>query len=135
MDQCQHKSGDFIEGIWVCGHCFKKLDERPRRYFTRYFNLQVDGGDSGEGSSRQEVVYAPIMSGADGTTLDAFVQKMARRLMVRGGLQKTDAINYAIDLLASLRYEFKGECFLDEADAWDMVDEDMSYWEENHEGN
>lgn len=133
MDQCQHKSGDFIEGIWVCGHCFKKLDERPRRYFTRYFI--GEGGMDADASVRQEVSYAPIMSGADGTTLDAFVQKMARRLMVRGGLQKTDAINYAIDLLASWKDEFKGDCFLDEADAWGMVDEDMSYWEDGHAGN
>lgn len=128
MGQCQHKSGDFIEGIWLCGHCFKKLDERPRRYTMA---PAVPDGDF----TRQEVTYAPIMRGENGMSLAAFVNKMALRLMVRGGLNKADAVSYAIDLLASWADDFKGGAFLDEADAWDMVDEDMSYWEENHAGN
>lgn len=131
--RCKHPSGDFVGETWVCGHCFRKLEHRPRDYKM----VPIIGGmKSHEGAAfRQEVVYTPVMVGADGTTLGDFIMKMARRLMARGGMPKQEAMDYAIDLLHSWKDEFEGAKFLTEADPWALVDEDMDHWERDGDGS
>lgn len=130
---CTHPSGDYVGETWVCGHCFRRLDQRPRTYRM----IPVIGGLKSPGGAafRQEADYAPIMVGSDGTTLGGFIMKMARRLMVKGRMPKQEAIEYAIDLLTSWRDEFEGAKFLTEADPWALVDEDMEYWDRDGDGS
>lgn len=125
VPKCPHWEGDTIQGYWLCAKCYAKLDERPRVY------RMVDSDAGGDIPPRQQVTYAPIAT-ADETTLSQFIDHMALRLvaLTRGGFNKDDAIDYAVDILRTFGEPF-GSADLDwsQAGAWDLVDEDLQYWD------
>lgn len=124
MADCKHWDGDTVNGYWLCAKCFAKLPDRPRRYY-------MVGVEDGDLPPRQEVILAPVAE-ADGTTLSQFVNAMALRLIARTGgeFNKADALNYAIDILRDFGEPF-GSDDLDwtSAGAWELVDEDLQYWD------
>lgn len=121
---CKHWEGDTVNGYWLCAKCFTKLAERP----VRYHNSGVEDGDI---PPRQEAVQAPIAE-ADGMTLGKFVEAMALRLIARtrGGFQKPDALDYAVEILRMHEEPFGSKDMeWNTAAAFDLVDEDMQYWD------
>ncbi|WP_158442337.1 hypothetical protein [Paracoccus aminophilus] len=32
---CKHQNGDFVNGYWLCGQCFRKLPERPGEIYWK----------------------------------------------------------------------------------------------------
>lgn len=128
---CQHKHGDTINGMWVCGQCYRKLDERPKEYRMVEFD-GFEGEDGGSSRLRQIVIPAPISTSEHGETLSQFVTWMALRLMARGGFTKYDAIDYAIGILQTCGDEFgDNDCNWSRSGAYEYVDEDMSYWDDD----
>lgn len=127
MKECNHWEGDNVNGYWLCAKCFAKLEDRPRRY-------RMGGVEDGDVPPRQEVIMAPVAE-ADGTSLFQFVTAMALRLIAStgGGFNKTDALEYAIEILRAFGEPF-GSDDLDwtSGGPWELVDEDMQYWD--HEG-
>ena len=121
---CKHWQGDSVDGYWLCAKCLAKLPDRPQRLLKPTSLRGKDGAPY-----PQDILNAPIAT-AQGYTLGQFVESMALRLMARGGFQKTDAINYAIDLLRALGEKF-GSDDMDwtSAGAWEIVDDDMQYWD------
>lgn len=124
MADCKHWEGDTVNGYWLCAKCFAKLQDQPRVYYT-------GGTPEGDIPPRQEVRLAPIAK-AQGFTLAQFVEAMALRLMARtrGSFQKTDAMEYAIEILRCFGEPF-GSDDIDwtAAGAFDLVDEDMQNWD------
>lgn len=124
MTDCKHWEGAIVNGYWLCAKCFTKLHERPCVYYR-------GGLPNGDIPARQEVRYAPIAT-AQGVTLAKFIEAMALRLIARtrGGFQKPDAMDYAVEILRTLGEPFGSED-LDwtAASAWGLVDEDMQYWD------
>ncbi|WP_305968582.1 MULTISPECIES: hypothetical protein [unclassified Mameliella] len=138
MANCNHWEGDTVSGNWLCAKCYAKLPDRPRKYGVERLELaKVYDGDNWwnpDGSrypTRQTVTLAPI-SEAQGNTLAQFIEAMALRLIARtrGGFQKPDAMDYAIEILRTFGEPF-GSDDMDwtSAGAWELVDEDMQYWD------
>lgn len=124
MASCKHWDGDTVNGYWLCAKCFAKLEEQPRRYY-------MVGAEHGDTPPRQEVTLAPVAK-AGGTTLLQFVEMMARRLIVcsGGNFQMYEATEYAVEILCNLGEPF-GSDDMDwtSIGAWELVDEDMQYWD------
>lgn len=124
---CRHPHGDMVNGYWLCGRCYAKLDERPSRLIIE----QAHG--VGEGAtSRQMVIHAEIRKSETGVTLSEFIRLMALRLIARnaGAMLMSDALDYAVEVLKMAGDEFgSSDLGWDTACAWDLVDEDMSYWD------
>ncbi len=127
MADCKHWRGDTVNGYWICAKCFAKLPDRPYRILPPTKLRGADGGNP----HVQEWVNAPIAK-AQGTTLSQFIEAMALRLIARtrGGFQKPDAIDYAVEILRTFGEPF-GSDDLDwtSAGAWELVDEDMQHWD------
>ena len=123
-ESCNHWAGDHISGYWLCANCFAKLSEQPRRYYTE----GLHGGDT---PARQAVILAPVAE-SQGYTLAQFIEAMALCLISRisGGIHKSDAIDYAIDIL-----RIQGEPFGSGDPEWTIagflreLDEDLQYWD------
>jgi hypothetical protein len=124
MADCKHWEGDTVNGYWLCAKCFAKLQDQPRTYYT-------GGTPEGDVPPRQEVILAPVAK-AQGYTLSQFIEAMALRLIARtrGGFQKPDAMDYAVEILRTFGEPF-GSADLDwtSAGAWERVDEDMQHWD------
>ncbi|WP_407473487.1 hypothetical protein [Sulfitobacter sp. PM12] len=137
---CTHPHGDTVNGHWLCGKCYAKLSERPKTYKTvRTPIASLRQEDSPPPARyRQDVFPAPISTDENGMTLSAFIEAMAKRLiaLTRGGFTKPDAIDYAIDLLRGFEEPF-GNPELDwsHAGAWEMVNEDVQYWDHDGAGS
>lgn len=127
MADCKHWIGDTVNGYWLCAKCFAKLPYRPYRILKPTTLRGADGGNP----HVQEWLNAPIAT-AQGTTLAQFIEAMALRLIARtrGGFQKPDAMDYAIEILRTFGEPF-GSDDLDwtSAGAWELVDEDMQHWD------
>jgi homospermidine synthase len=138
MADCEHWEGDTINGYWLCAKCFAKLPERPRKYGVERLELpKVYDGDNWwnpDGSrypTRQTIAPAPIAE-AQGTTLSQFIEAMALRLIARtrGGFQKPDAMDYAVEILRGFGEPFgSGDLDWTSAGAWELVDEDLQHWD------
>lgn len=137
---CMHKNGDMVNGAWLCGQCYSLLPSRPYRTFMvaqmddgRADNRpMVKGGEVGP-IRKQQIAYAPVSVAPGGMTLAKFVAAIASRLIVqtRGGMGAVEASDYAIEILRTFGEEF-GAPDVDwtAAGAWDLVAEDMGYWDE-----
>lgn len=131
MIECGHKSGDTVNGRWLCASCYKYLNERPRYYRM----VRVDAGCHfmSDAPHRQEVYYAPIAL-ARSVTLAEFVKMIAIRLVsqTRGSFDMADAIDYAVEILRNLDEPFGADDIdWSVSGAWDLVSEDMSYWDDD----
>lgn len=133
--RCGHQHGAHVPalGLWVCGQCFFKLESRPTKY-------GLVGYPEGEGAPmRQEIVWqSRIRISAEKTTLADFLAAMVRRFQSRlRDLPAPEAYNIALDVLRTHTENFE---FGDPQHDWsrvsaiDLVDEEMSYWEADHEG-
>lgn len=129
---CNHPNGDSVNGYWVCGQCFQKLPSRPVIYVMRPVTTSEDWDvDGRRRRMRQEAIHAPIAK-CEGVTLSQFIDMMARRLVARtrGGFHIDDARDYAVECLRSLDETFGSDDMAwDQGAAWDIVDEDMTYWD------
>lgn len=129
-DACDHPHGDTVNGYWLCGKCYQKLAERP-------FSLILEDGRTPHGggySPRQNVVHAKISRDEYGRTLSQFIEAMLRRVMARSGMKRTDALNYAIDLMEMQGEEFgSSDCHWGAEGAWEVVDADMQNWDRDEE--
>lgn len=132
---CAHPSGDHVNGYWVCAQCFQKLEARPVTYVMRRVPCiaRIAGADTRwrVPTTRQEPVYAPVAE-CEGVTLSQFIDIMARRFIARtrGGFHISDARDYAVECLRSLGEPFGStDIAWDQGGAWDLVDEEMSYWD------
>lgn len=127
-ETCKHWDGDKINGYWICAACYAKLAEQPRRYVKP---MKVSGFYADGPAPPQDVIKAPIAT-HEGMTLGQFIKKMASRLIVitRGSMTVNDATDYAIDLLRGLDEKFgdPSMCW-DASGAWEIVDEDLQYWD------
>ena len=126
---CKHEHGDDIDGAWVCGQCFHRLHERPRTYYMEKGH-RLDG--EGENQPlRQMARYAPIKRADSGLTLAEFVKVIALRLVVKtgGSMSMADATDYAVELLRDGPEFASPDAGWDKGDAWDLVAEDMQYWD------
>lgn len=137
-ETCEHPHGDMVNGNWLCGHCYVKLHEQPKKY-KMVRNLSTRNGDDDvlQHKYRQEVIPTPTSTDANGVTLSEFVGIMARRLVALTGGQFTipDAMDYAIDILRGFDEPF-GNPELDWSrdGAWEMVREDLQYWDDEGSG-
>lgn len=129
---CKHEHGDIVDGYWLCGQCYKKLDERPREYKQVKVKLVTveDGGDQIIPRYRQEVFPAPIRRADSGFTLSEFIHVMARKLMAKASMSKIDALDYARDILEMMGEEFGcADMDWDTDAAWEIIKDDMKNWD------
>ena len=129
---CRHEHGDMVNGYWLCGQCYTKMAERPSRLVMEPI-INVSEGET----SRQIAVHAEIRTAESGLTLSEFIRLMAMRLITRnaGAMHMSDAIDYAAEVLKMAGDEFGSpDLGWDTACAWDLVDEDMSYWDGDGDG-
>lgn len=128
---CQHEQGDRVPELgWVCGQCFKVLDQRPTRYGMRT-RLGMKG-------RRQEIVWqAKIRTSAEGTTLSQFLKFMAKQYQRRAALGVHESYRMALENLRFLEEEFGCPHMIwNRSAAIDIADEEMSYWDHDEpEGN
>lgn len=125
---CKHEHGAQVDQLatWVCGQCFAKLSERPRRYGMV--------PSVGEGSApRQQIVWLAAAKNSDGgLTLADFLRTMAKRFVhrCRGGMLLTDAFEMALGVLRDLGDEYADPAYdWSHSGARDMADEEMTYWD------
>ena len=127
-DKCKHWEGDTVNGYWLCVSCYTKLPDRPRRYSIP---LKVPAELAGGPVRPQDIILAPIAT-HNGMTLGEFINKMALRLAAatRGSMSMFEATDYAVDLLKGFDEKFgdTSMCW-DAASAWEIVDEDLQYWD------
>lgn len=135
---CIHKHGDFVAGIWICGQCWRKLEERPRKYVMAKALDYTDGDGESGNDFRQQVIPAPIIHADSGLTLSEFINSLAIRLMAKAVFtSKHDAVQYALDIMQTYDEEFASK----DSDwtaigAWDLVQEDMQHWDHDEaDGN
>ena len=135
---CPHSRGDHIKemGLWLCGDCFAKLDERPKRYGL--VDRAVHAGHAEHKGPIQRIVWmADIAQSQSGETLNDFLRAMTRRIMTRTRprMDKSDAYEAAIEMLKSWPDPFGHPDYCwSAAAAREMVDEEMQHWDEA-EGN
>lgn len=138
---CDHAHGGQLEDDlgWLCGKCFKILEERPKIYHIASYSDRT-GDDIGY---RQEIKWqAEILKSADGTNLTQFIYSMVRRIVQRTGMDRIEATNLAVEIMRTGK-DLHGIEFGDVDYCWsrlaavDIVDEDMLYWDvdETSEGN
>lgn len=129
---CKHQHGDEVPYLgWVCGQCYRKLDERPKR--LEMVSLVPSEWDTGgtPPPKRQDVVWqAEIKVSDDKTTLSKFIKFCAKRFMRRGGLDIEAAYEAALEALRMMDEEF-GDDSVDwsRSGAVDLADEEMQYWD------
>lgn len=141
---CKHAHGDMVSGAWLCGQCYSLLPSRPYRTFIV---AQVDevgpdhrpmvkGGERHQ-PGKQQIAFAPVSAAPNGVTLAKFVAAIASRLIAqtRGGMAPVDASDYAIEILRTFGEEFGAQDVeWTTGGAWDLVSEDMGYWDEDGGG-
>lgn len=137
--KCAHPHGDYVTGIWVCGKCWRKLDERPSELVMverKGFGLDHHSDGETQPRMRQERRSVPVLVTPEGDTLGSFIRSMALRLVARSALTMTDALDYAIELARSVCEPFgrTGENWGSDG-AWELVDEDMQHWDASTEGS
>ena len=125
---CQHPNGDTVRKTWICGHCWAKLEDRPKRYGP---DLTFNAGCSGD--ARQVIIWrAPVISSC-GMTLSRFLHAIAREMQARStGLSLPDALDLALVCVRELGIPF-GDPEMDwsEAAAKDIAHEEMGEWEQD----
>lgn len=133
---CDHKHGDFVPELfgWVCGQCYRIIGERPTKYSMVRVYAETNYGDvvpNGSPTSRQEIAWqAEILKSDQGTTLSTFLDAVARRFEKRGGLDRKDAMDTALESLRMMEAEFGDKDYdWSRMSAIDVADEDMSYWD------
>ena len=121
---CSHPSGDFIDGMWICAHCWRLLPGRPKIYDME----PVPGCEDGDKRLRQMVSHAPIAE-HEGLRLAEFIDMMARRLVAQSTFAMPDARRYAVDILATVGEPFGAPDYDWSVDgAHGIVDDDLSSW-------
>lgn len=130
---CKHEHGDTVSPLmgWVCGQCFKVLDDRPKRYAMVGIKVPADWDGKIHSGMRQEIVWqADVRKSAEGTTLSAFIAAVARRFERRGGLDPQDAYQQALDAIKLMEVEFGHPDYdWSRLSAIDVADEEMTYWD------
>jgi len=126
---CTHPHGDYIDGYWLCGWCYTKLEQRPACYHLE----TADSSDNDIPSGTRQAVYpAPLSRAADGTRLSVVLDIVAQRLIdaTLGSMNRSDAIDYTIDLLKLNAEPFSSADADWSADGvWELVQEDMQHWD------
>lgn len=122
---CKHEHGDSVLGIWICGECWNKLDERPQRLGF------VSHGEEPGHRLRQEVVWrAAIRESVDGFTLSQFLMAMISHLRKFSEMSKHMALDIVLDLARCTDLPF-GDPDLEwgRETAEELVEEDIQYWD------
>lgn len=126
MMPCKHKSGDTIQGSWVCAHCYKLLSERPKTYKL---------GIGSKGGPRQEIDWmASIAKTPDGVTLSKFVAWMVGHMRRKclWSVSKHECMKQCLEALSEMGEVFGSDdaCW-DREDAKEIVNEAIiAYWDE-----
>lgn len=129
---CKHPHGAVVPSLapWVCGRCYARLQERPRRYGMVPRPCTTAGGP------RQEIVWqAEVRTSAEGVTLSGFLRTMAKRFQARDQMPDATALRLAVEWLEAVGAEFGDPDY-----AWDHVaarehaDEAMAEWEDARSG-
>jgi hypothetical protein len=132
---CAHKHGGWVHdlSLWVCGCCFKKLPERPKRWgMVRNSDTKLWRGP------RQQVVWmAAVIRSAENTTISEYLRTMAIKFTrIDRTLPLATAYNIALESLEALGVEFGDPAFgWSHADARDMAVEEAGEWEMAGGGN
>ena len=135
---CKHAHGDAVTILspWVCGQCFAKLPERPKRY-TANLKIPSDWDGKTHNGPPQEISWqAEIRKSEDGTTLGTFLRSVARRISHKSGMSREDAYEAALEALKMLEVEFGNPDYdWSRIGAIDLADEEMSYWDHEEAKN
>ena len=130
-DKCKHPHGDTVRGTWICGNCWAKLDEQPKRYGPD-MSFGVLGAECGR-IARQVIVWRAPVINTGGVTLSRFLHAIAREMQSRStGLSLPDALDLALVCVRELGVPF-GDPEMDwsEAAAKDIAHEEMGEWEQD----
>lgn len=129
VSKCKHQSGDFIQGMWVCAHCYRPLDGRPKTY----------GLGIGHKVKRQEILWMAEIATSGGVPFRRFVGWMVRYLRMRClfTMSKHEALSQCLEALRDM-----GEPYGDDGATWDrddakeIVNEAIcAYWDEVPSGS
>lgn len=138
-DTCKHIHGGTVPNLpgWVCGQCWRNIEERPKRY-GMVSVTSVKGSD--EPAYRQEIIWmAEERRAESGLTLGEFLVALAQRFAVRSHMERSSAMDLALSTMQSLSEVGAIGEFADPVSDWsrevanDIADEEMSYWD-NDEG-
>lgn len=127
-EQCKHPHGDTVRGTWICGHCWAKLDEQPKRYGPDMSISRIRGGER-----RQIIIWRAPVTPSGGMTLSRFLHAIAFEMQSRStGLSLPDALDLALVCVRELGIPF-GDPEMDwsEAAAKDIAHEEMGEWEQD----
>ena len=132
MADCKHEHGGFLEHWWICGQCYRKLPERPRRFKMVKLDPEVKfcGAEPDRILYRQEITWiSEEKVSAELTALGQFLCWIAERFKSRGGVGVEDANSLALDCLREIGIEFGDPSMMwNVAAAHDLADEEMDYW-------
>ncbi len=128
MTSCKHGHGEWIDGYWLCGQCYEKMEDVP--YDLKW---ELGGSHDSDGPPRRQIsVKRPTSEHATGHSLKSFIWAMAHHLIAatRGGFTQIDANDYAIEILKGGDVEF-GDYDYDWTftGAKELVYEDVKYWD------
>lgn len=131
-ESCGHEHGDWLAPWWLCGQCFTKFSDIPKRYEIR--KVPADGryiGEGGAPATRQEIVWQARKSASyDGATLVEFLGWIIERFKARGGVDTDTATELAIECLQNLGCAFgDGSVMWTRDAAYDLADGELDYWE------
>lgn len=128
---CDHMTGDFIDGLWVCAHCFEPLRGRPKKYGP-------GPGHHGKQVPQTIVWEARIATDKNGTTLCQFVTWMVRYMRIKSlwTISREEARGQCLEVLRDQGEPFgnDGACW-GKDDAKELVREGvLAYWDEGPSG-
>lgn len=131
MVECKHNSGDFIEGMWICAHCFLPLDRRPVKYGI------VPGRHKGQ--QRQDIVWQAKIAICGGVPFRQFLGWMVRHLRLRSQftIPRHEALSHCLEALREIGEVYGDDgCSWDKDDAKEIVNELIcTYWDEGPRGS
>lgn len=128
---CKHRMGGPVHhfGLWVCGVCWHKLEQRPKTYGP---NPDFLGGIRGVRGSAppQIIVWQAEHRYAHGNDINSFLKHMAAYFTAKGGVPETEAYDMALSIMQTLGETF-GDADFDwtKAGAEEVAREEMTYWE------
>lgn len=126
---CTHKSGDMIQGSWVCAHCYRILHERPH-------TLSLGIGPKGQ--HRQEIDWMAPIAMVGEVPFRKFVGWMVRYVRMRClfTMSKHEALQQCLEALRDMGEPYGDDgCTWDKDDAKEIVNEAIcEYWDETPSG-
>lgn len=126
---CQHRRGDFFNGMWICANCFQPLHDRPKKYTA---------GGSYDGKPQEIKWTAAIATDANGTKFSTFLKWMTGYLRWRSlfTMTKDNARLQCLEALRDIGEPFgSDDCAWDREDAKEIVREAIcAYWDATASG-